>query len=122
MVFPARGEATSTAVKELDVALEWVESSLDKQRLAMVIPSPSTQPLCRRPFVEVDEEFEKRPFGAPGLGEFIASQPKEATVIVVSRCDGSSLPCPSLQWSCATFHANVAPIGQITIYSTVHDL
>lgn len=28
----------------------------------------------------MDESFEKRPFGAPGLGEFVASQPREAEV------------------------------------------
>lgn len=28
----------------------------------------------------MDEGFEKRPFGAPGLGEFVVSQPREAAV------------------------------------------
>lgn len=32
------------------------------------------------PFVELNEDLEKRPFGAPGLGEFVASQPREAAV------------------------------------------
>ncbi|CAM9531005.1 unnamed protein product [Ectocarpus sp. 8 AP-2014] len=37
-----------------------------------------------RPFVKPNKDLELRPFGAPGLGEFVASQPAEATA--VRRC------------------------------------
>ncbi|CAM9850134.1 unnamed protein product, partial [Ectocarpus fasciculatus] len=47
--------------------------------------------VCRRasnitppPFVKPNKDLELRPFGAPGLGEFVASQPAEATA--VRRC------------------------------------
>eukprot|EP00903_Cladosiphon_okamuranus_P016239 g14981.t1 len=33
------------------------------------------------PFVEQNEDLEKKPFGAPGLGEFVASQPREAAAV-----------------------------------------
>lgn len=54
----------------------------------MLTPARSTLgafpflPPTPRPFVEMNEDLEKKPFGAPGLGEFVASQPREAAVRV----------------------------------------
>lgn len=47
----------------------------DLARHTLFLTAPS-------PFVEMNEDLEEKPFGAPGLGEFVASQPREAAVRV----------------------------------------
>lgn len=47
----------------------------------ILTPNPPTPARASsRPFIPPDEDFEKQPFGSPGLGEFVSSQPKEAVV------------------------------------------